>query len=39
LSPGRASLFSMVRDRGIFIDVKSVLEPSRAEGRVCYWSL
>jgi hypothetical protein len=29
----------MVRDRGIFIDVKSVLEPAQAEGRIRYWSL
>jgi len=38
-SPGRPSPFSMVRDRGVFIDVKSVLEPARAEGRIRYWSL
>jgi UDP-N-acetyl-D-glucosamine/UDP-N-acetyl-D-galactosamine dehydrogenase len=39
LSPGRASLFSMVRDRGVFVDVKSFLEPGRADGRIRYWSL
>ncbi len=38
-SPGRPSLFSMVRDGGVFVDVKSVLEPAGAEGRVRYWSL
>jgi UDP-N-acetyl-D-glucosamine/UDP-N-acetyl-D-galactosamine dehydrogenase len=39
LTPDRASLFSMVRDGGVFVDVKSVLEPNRAGGRIRYWSL
>jgi UDP-N-acetyl-D-glucosamine/UDP-N-acetyl-D-galactosamine dehydrogenase len=39
LAPGRPSLFSMVRDRGVLIDVKSVLDPARAGGRIRYWSL
>jgi UDP-N-acetyl-D-glucosamine/UDP-N-acetyl-D-galactosamine dehydrogenase len=39
LAPGRPSLFSMVRDRGVLVDVKSVLDPARAGGRIRYWSL
>jgi len=39
LAPDRASLMSMVRDGGVFVDVKSVLEPDRAGGRIRYWSL
>ncbi len=38
-TPGRPSPFSMVRDGGVFIDVKSVMEPARTEGRIRYWSL
>jgi UDP-N-acetyl-D-galactosamine dehydrogenase len=32
-------LFAMVRDGGVFVDVKSALDPGSAPGRVRYWSL
>jgi UDP-N-acetyl-D-galactosamine dehydrogenase len=39
LDQGRARIFSMVRDGGVMIDVKSVLEPGRVERGIRYWSL
>jgi UDP-N-acetyl-D-galactosamine dehydrogenase len=39
LAPGRPALFSMVRSGGVFVDVKSVLEPAQAGSRIRYWSL
>jgi UDP-N-acetyl-D-galactosamine dehydrogenase len=38
VAPNRPSPFEMVRDGGVFVDVKSVLEPERT-GRIRYWSL
>ncbi len=31
--------FSMLRDGGMLIDVKSALDPARLERRIQYWSL
>jgi UDP-N-acetyl-D-galactosamine dehydrogenase len=39
LDLGQAKLLSMVRDGGILVDVKSVLEPSRTERGIRYWSV
>jgi UDP-N-acetyl-D-galactosamine dehydrogenase len=39
LAPGRPALFSMVHGGGVFVDVKSVLEPAQAGSRIRYWSL
>jgi UDP-N-acetyl-D-galactosamine dehydrogenase len=36
---GQAKLLGMVRDRGCFIDVKSVFSPAKMERGICYWSL
>jgi UDP-N-acetyl-D-galactosamine dehydrogenase len=34
-----SNLLAPVRDGGIFVDVKSVLQPSTVEPRLRYWSL
>jgi UDP-N-acetyl-D-galactosamine dehydrogenase len=39
LDQGQARLFSMIRDGGVMIDVKSALEPGRAERGIRFWSL
>jgi UDP-N-acetyl-D-galactosamine dehydrogenase len=39
LDRGASRLFAMVRDGGIFVDVKSALDPRAAPERVRYWSL
>jgi UDP-N-acetyl-D-glucosamine/UDP-N-acetyl-D-galactosamine dehydrogenase len=39
LEGGLDRLTGMVRDGGIVVDVKSVLDPARLGGRVRYWSL
>ena len=39
LSLGQPRLLSMVRDGGIVLDVKSVLEPTRIDRPIRYWSL
>jgi UDP-N-acetyl-D-glucosamine/UDP-N-acetyl-D-galactosamine dehydrogenase len=39
LARGQSALLSMVRDGGVVIDVKSVLDPHRMERGICYWSL
>jgi UDP-N-acetyl-D-galactosamine dehydrogenase len=36
---GQARLFGAVRDGGVVVDVKSVLDPARTERRIRYWSL
>jgi UDP-N-acetyl-D-galactosamine dehydrogenase len=36
---GQPKLLSMVRDRGCFIDVKSVFSPGKMERGIQYWSL
>jgi UDP-N-acetyl-D-galactosamine dehydrogenase len=39
LDRGPARLFDMVRDGGVLVDVKSVLDPAAAAPRIRYWSL
>jgi UDP-N-acetyl-D-glucosamine/UDP-N-acetyl-D-galactosamine dehydrogenase len=39
LAPGQPPPFSMVRGGGVFVDVKSVLDPAQAGSRIRYWSL
>jgi UDP-N-acetyl-D-galactosamine dehydrogenase len=39
LDRGPARLFDMVRDGGVLVDVKSVLDPATASRRIRYWSL
>jgi len=39
LGLGRARLLEMVRDGGVVVDVKSVLEPAKEERGIRYWSL
>jgi UDP-N-acetyl-D-galactosamine dehydrogenase len=36
---GQPKLLSMVRDRGVFIDVKSVFSPHKMDRGIQYWSL
>ena len=36
---GQAKLLGMVRDKGCFIDVKSVFSPTKLERGIQYWSL
>ncbi|HEY2899968.1 MAG TPA: nucleotide sugar dehydrogenase [Polyangia bacterium] len=36
---GQAKLLGMVRDNGVFIDVKSVFAPAKMERGIRYWSL
>jgi UDP-N-acetyl-D-glucosamine/UDP-N-acetyl-D-galactosamine dehydrogenase len=36
---GQPKLLSMLRDRGCFVDVKSVFSPTRMERGIVYWSL
>jgi len=39
LDQGQPRLLSMVRDGGVVVDVKSVLDPGRSERGIRYWSL
>ena len=39
LNLGQPRLLAMVRDGGIVVDVKSVLDPTRVDRRIRYWSL
>jgi UDP-N-acetyl-D-glucosamine/UDP-N-acetyl-D-galactosamine dehydrogenase len=39
LASGQQRLVSMVRDGGVLVDVKSVLDPSKLDRGVSYWSL
>jgi UDP-N-acetyl-D-galactosamine dehydrogenase len=39
LGLGQAGIQAMVRDRGVLVDVKSVLDPSRMERKIRYWSV
>jgi UDP-N-acetyl-D-galactosamine dehydrogenase len=39
LDQGQTRLLSMVRDGGVVVDVKSVLDPGRTERGIRYWSL
>jgi UDP-N-acetyl-D-galactosamine dehydrogenase len=39
LDLGQARLQGMIRDRGVLVDVKSVLAPARVERGIRYWSL
>jgi UDP-N-acetyl-D-galactosamine dehydrogenase len=39
LTLGQERLLGMIRDGGILVDVKSVLEPSRTQRGIRYWSL
>ena len=39
LGLGESRLLACVRDGGVVVDVKSVLDPSRIAGRLRYWSL
>jgi UDP-N-acetyl-D-galactosamine dehydrogenase len=39
LALGESRLLACVRDGGVVVDVKSVLDPSRVAGRLRYWSL
>ena len=39
LELGQAKLLRMVRDGGVVVDVKSVLDPARTERKIRYWSV
>ncbi len=39
LAQGQARLMAMIHDGGVLVDVKSVLDPSRTERAIRYWSL
>jgi UDP-N-acetyl-D-galactosamine dehydrogenase len=39
LDHGQAKLLQLVRDGGVVVDVKSVLDPSRVDRRIRYWCL
>jgi UDP-N-acetyl-D-galactosamine dehydrogenase len=39
LSAGQSRLLATVRDGGIVVDVKSVLDPARIDRRIRHWSL
>jgi UDP-N-acetyl-D-galactosamine dehydrogenase len=39
LALGQPGIQSMIRDGGVLVDVKSVLEPGRTERRIRYWSV
>jgi UDP-N-acetyl-D-galactosamine dehydrogenase len=39
LSVGQSQLLATVRDGGVVVDVKSVLDPARIERQIRYWSL
>lgn len=39
LDVDQARISGLVRDGGVLVDVKSVLDPSRIDRDVCYWSL
>jgi UDP-N-acetyl-D-galactosamine dehydrogenase len=39
LELGQARLSRLVRDGGILVDVKSVMDPARVDRNLCYWSL
>jgi UDP-N-acetyl-D-galactosamine dehydrogenase len=39
LDLGQPRLLGMIRDGGVMVDVKSVLEPDRMERGIRYWSL
>jgi UDP-N-acetyl-D-galactosamine dehydrogenase len=39
LSLGQSRILSMIRDGGVLVDVKSLLDPSRTERGIRYWSL
>jgi UDP-N-acetyl-D-galactosamine dehydrogenase len=39
LQLGQAGIQAMIRDGGVLVDVKSVLDPARAERRIRYWSV
>jgi UDP-N-acetyl-D-glucosamine/UDP-N-acetyl-D-galactosamine dehydrogenase len=36
---GQAGVQSMIRDGGVLVDIKSVLDPARTERRIRYWSV
>jgi UDP-N-acetyl-D-galactosamine dehydrogenase len=39
LGLGQAGIQAMVRDGGVLVDVKSVLDPARTERKIRYWSV
>ncbi len=39
LELGQAGIQSMIRDGGVLVDIKSVLDPARTERRIRYWSV
>ncbi len=39
LGLGQPGIQAMIRDGGVLVDVKSVLDPSRAARRIRYWSV
>ncbi len=39
LELGQTGIQSMIRDGGVLVDVKSVLDPARTERRIRYWSV
>jgi UDP-N-acetyl-D-glucosamine/UDP-N-acetyl-D-galactosamine dehydrogenase len=39
LELGQRGILSMIRDGGVLVDVKSVLDPSRTERKIRYWSV
>ncbi len=39
LRRGQPGIQSMLRDGGVLVDVKSVLDPARTERRIRYWSV
>ena len=39
LKLGQPGIQSMIRDGGVLVDIKSVLEPARTERRIRYWSV
>ena len=39
LQLGQAGVQSMIRDGGVLVDIKSVLDPARTEQRIRYWSV
>jgi UDP-N-acetyl-D-galactosamine dehydrogenase len=39
LELGQPGILSMIRDGGVLVDVKSVLDPARTERKIRYWSV
>jgi UDP-N-acetyl-D-galactosamine dehydrogenase len=39
LELGQTGIQSMIRDGGVLVDIKSVLDPARTVRRIRYWSV